>query len=45
NQLDRTLAGIKSLAGWLNLTIYALSGLYMALVAFSTQNLSVVTGA
>ncbi|EBP7214785.1 type II secretion system F family protein, partial [Salmonella enterica] len=45
NQLERTLAGIKSLAGWLNLLIYALSGLYMALVAFSTQNLSAVTGA
>lgn len=45
NQLERTLAGIKSLAGWLNLVIYALSGLYMALVAFSTQNLSAVTGA
>ncbi|EBW7589778.1 general secretion pathway protein GspF [Salmonella enterica subsp. salamae serovar Sofia] len=45
NQLERTLAGIKSLAGWLNLVIYALSGLYMALVAFSTQNLSAITGA
>lgn len=45
NQLDKTLAGIKSLAGWLNLMIYTLSGLYMALVAISTQNLSVVTGA
>lgn len=45
NQLERTLAGIKSLAGWLNLVIYCLSGLYMALVAFSTQNLSAVTGA
>ncbi|EBI1479862.1 general secretion pathway protein GspF [Salmonella enterica] len=45
NQLDRTLAGIRSLAGWLNLIIYALSGLYMGLVAFSTQNLGAVTGA
>ncbi|MDJ3765392.1 type II secretion system F family protein [Salmonella enterica] len=45
NQLERTLAGIKSLSGWLNMVIYALSGLYMALVAFSTQNLSAVTGA
>nr|WP_279078212.1 type II secretion system F family protein [Hafnia alvei] len=45
DQLVRTLANIKSLAGWLNLIIYALSGLYMALVAVSTQNLSAVTGA
>ncbi|EMC6869750.1 type II secretion system F family protein [Salmonella enterica] len=45
NQLTRTLANIKHLAGWLNLVIYLLSSLYLALVAFSTQNLSAVVGA
>ncbi|EBB6726080.1 general secretion pathway protein GspF [Salmonella enterica] len=45
DQLARTLANIKSLASKLNLTIYLLSGLYMGLVAFSTQNLSAISGA
>lgn len=44
NQLARTLTNIRMLASWLNLIIYLLSGLYLALVAYSTQNLSAVTG-
>lgn len=42
NQLDKALKKITALASRLQLILYLLAGLYMGLVAYSTQNLSMM---
>lgn len=43
NQLKKTLSSIEHLAGRLQLFLYLLSGLYMGLVAYATQNISAMS--